>query len=74
LAQGAGDETNAESLDLLNLKILEQVNRSGQIYLSDTRLRDRVTLRVALGNPRATEEHVKRCWELLKSAAETCAE
>ena len=53
------------------MEILEEVNRSGQIYLSDTRLKGRVTLRVALGNPRAGEEHVKRCWELLKSAAAT---
>jgi aromatic-L-amino-acid decarboxylase len=71
-AQFAGDEAAAERVDRLNLEILEEVNRSGQIYLSDTRLNGRITLRVTLGNPRATEEHVQRCWDLLRTAAATC--
>ena len=71
LARDDLDESAGERLDRLNVEILEEVNRSGQIYLSDTRLNGRVTLRVALGNPRAGEEHVQRCWDLLKSAAAT---
>ncbi len=56
-------------LDALNEAILDRVNATGEIYLSHTRLKDRYTLRVALGNLRATERHVRRCWEVLQQAA-----
>lgn len=56
-------------LDELNASILERVNRTGRFYLSHARLRDRYTLRVALGNPRQTIDHVRGCWETLREAA-----
>lgn len=56
-------------LDAANEAILDRVNRTGQIFLSHTRLADRFTIRVTLGNPRATPRHVARCWELLREAA-----
>ena len=46
-----------------------EVNRSGKFYLSHTRLADRFTLRLALGNPRATLAHVEGCWDQLRRAA-----
>ncbi len=58
-------------LDALNESILREVNASGSIFLSHTRLRDRYTIRVALGNLRATIEHVRRCWDRLCTAAES---
>jgi aromatic-L-amino-acid decarboxylase len=69
----ADEEGTAARIDRLNEEIIERVNRSGRIYLSHTKLRDRITLRVTLGNPRATETHLQRCWELLKSAASAIA-
>jgi aromatic-L-amino-acid decarboxylase len=45
------------------------VNRTGRFLLSHTTLRDRFTLRVALGNLRATERHVDECWALLRESA-----
>ncbi len=59
----------AARLDALNEALLDRVNRTGRVYLSHTRLRGRFTLRVALGNPRTTPDHVRRCWEILRSAA-----
>jgi len=64
------EEATVTRLDAWNELILEQVNRSGKIYLSHTRLRDRIALRVSIGNPRAGLEHVERCWSLLQEAAE----
>jgi len=64
-----GDDVQArERLDAWNAAILDEVNRSGRYYLSHTRLRDRYTLRVALGNPRCEPRHVAECWELLRAA------
>ncbi len=57
------------ALDELNAQILEGVNATGRAYLSHTRLRGRLALRLAVGNLRTTEEHVRRAWELIQEAA-----
>jgi aromatic-L-amino-acid decarboxylase len=57
--------------DRVNESILAEVNRSGRIFLSHTKLDGRYTIRVALGNPRTTMDHVRNCWELLNEAAKT---
>jgi aromatic-L-amino-acid decarboxylase len=54
-----------------NESILAEVNRSGKIFLSHTKLDGRYTIRVALGNPRTTMDHLRRCWDLLNEAAKT---
>jgi aromatic-L-amino-acid decarboxylase len=56
-------------LDRLNEKIMARVNRSGRIFLSHTKLRGEYAIRMALGNPRTTMDHLRRCWELLRQAA-----
>ena len=56
-------------LDGLNESIMDKVNKSGDIFLSHTKLNGRYTIRVSIGNPRQTMDHVRRCWELLKEAA-----
>lgn len=66
---GRDDAGARGQLDRWNATILDEVNRSGRFYLSGTRLRDRFTLRVALGNPRAEPRHVKGCWKALNAAA-----
>lgn len=58
-----------DDLDATNAAILERVNASGKAYLSHTKLDGCFTLRVAIGNPRQTEDHVARCWAVLKEAA-----
>jgi len=60
-------------LDRSNAEIIERVNRTGRIYLSGTRLKDRFAIRVTLGNPRTTQEHVTRAWDLLRAAARDAA-
>jgi aromatic-L-amino-acid decarboxylase len=48
-----------------NEEILERANRSGEIFLSHTRLNGRYVLRLAIGNARTTEEDVRHAWEVL---------
>jgi aromatic-L-amino-acid decarboxylase len=48
-----------------NEAILERANRSGEIFLSHTRLDGRYVLRLAIGNARTTEDDVRRAWEVL---------
>jgi aromatic-L-amino-acid decarboxylase len=58
-----------DARDALNERIMRRVNASGEAYLSHTRLGDRLTLRLAIGNIRTEERHVRRAWELLQDAA-----
>ncbi|HET6973555.1 MAG TPA: pyridoxal-dependent decarboxylase [Pyrinomonadaceae bacterium] len=58
-SQGAAD------LDSLNESIMHGVNASGRALLSHTRLNDKLTLRLAIGNIRTTEQHVRNVWKLL---------
>jgi aromatic-L-amino-acid decarboxylase len=51
--------------DALNEAIMHGVNASGRALLSHTRLMDKLTLRLSIGNIRTTEEHVRNVWELL---------
>ncbi|HEX7997664.1 MAG TPA: pyridoxal-dependent decarboxylase [Pyrinomonadaceae bacterium] len=55
----------ATRLDTLNETLMNNVNANGAAYLSHTRLNDLFTLRLAIGNIRTTEEHIRRVWLLL---------
>lgn len=52
-------------LDVLNEAIMHGVNATGKALLSHTRLNDKLTLRLSIGNIRTTEAHVRQVWELL---------
>ena len=56
-------------LDGANERLLDRVNRTGEVFLSHTRLREGITLRLAIGHLRTTERHVRRAWELLNEHA-----
>jgi aromatic-L-amino-acid decarboxylase len=51
--------------DASNEEILERANRSGEIFLSHTKLQGRYAMRLAIGNARTTEADVRRAWEVL---------
>ncbi|MGE5243631.1 MAG: pyridoxal phosphate-dependent decarboxylase family protein [Betaproteobacteria bacterium] len=65
----AGGAMSDEDLDRANEKLIDDVNRTGEVFLSHTRLRGRVALRVAIGHLRTTRQHVRRAWELLQERA-----
>jgi aromatic-L-amino-acid/L-tryptophan decarboxylase len=58
-----------EGGDEVNAALLERVNRSGEIFLSATKLEGRTVLRLAIGNARTTEADVKCAWEVLQREA-----
>ncbi|MBI4469526.1 MAG: amino acid decarboxylase [Acidobacteria bacterium] len=60
-----GGGAAASDLDALNERLINAVNGTGEAYLSQTRIRDRVAIRLSIGNIRTTESHVHRVWELL---------
>ncbi|MBA3876546.1 MAG: amino acid decarboxylase [Anaerolinea sp.] len=68
----AGREAEPEVaalLDDLNARLMDAVNRTGEIFLSHARLHDRFAIRVALGQIRTEDRHVERAWDLLRREA-----
>jgi len=59
---------NEEALNALNQRILDRVNQAGRVFLSHTRLRGMLTLRVAIGNIRSDRAYVRLAWEELVAA------
>ena len=55
----------AAGADALNESIMHGVNASGRALLSHTRLNDKLTLRLSIGNIRTSERHVRQVWDLL---------
>ena len=68
---GETDDERAARLDALNERIMHAANSTGSLFISHTRLHDKFTLRLAVGNIRTTEEHVRRAWELLNETSQT---
>ena len=56
-------------LDAANEELVDLVNSSGDVFLSHTRLRGRLSLRIAVGHLDTAERHIRRAWELLTSQA-----
>ena len=57
--------------DALNERIVARVNASGDAYLTHTRLRGRVCMRVGIGNVNTTIEHLLHVWtRVVDEAAE----
>jgi aromatic-L-amino-acid decarboxylase len=48
-----------------NEAIVERANRSGELFLSHTKLDGRYCIRLAVGNANTTEADIRRAWEVL---------
>lgn len=51
--------------DEVNQRLMDELNRSGEIYLTHTKLDDKLTLRFAIGATTTERRHVERAWELI---------
>ncbi len=63
--EGEPDAERAARLEALNERLMEAVNATGELFLSHTKLNGVFTLRLAVGNIRTEELHVRRAWALL---------
>ena len=60
-------------LDTFNERLLDEVNRNGDVFLSHTRLNGALALRLAIGHLNTAERHVARAWDLLRAHTEQLA-
>ena len=63
--EGEAEDVCGKRLDALNEAIMHGVNATGKALLSHTKLNDKLTLRLSIGNIRTTERHVRQVWNLL---------
>ncbi|MFQ5739640.1 MAG: pyridoxal-dependent decarboxylase [Acidobacteriota bacterium] len=56
--------------DKINREILNCVNQSGRMYLTHTRLGDKLTLRMSVGQSNTGESQVRRAWDLICEACD----
>ena len=56
--------------DEVNQKIMDRLNQSGKIYLTHTKLKGRLTLRLCVGQTHTEEHHVARAWKLIQETAD----
>lgn len=61
----AGDEASQA--------VMDTVNASGRMFLSHTKLDDRLVLRMCVGQAKTEARHVRAAWDLLREAAEAIA-
>ena len=68
---GPGSPTPAttDNIDKLNSEIVEQINASGRVYLTQTKLRGQTVMRIGLGNVLTTEDHLRKAWEIIRETA-----
>lgn len=55
--------------DEVNQALMDHLNRSGDLYLTHTKLNDRVTLRFCVGQTNTEARHVRRAWERIQQEA-----
>jgi aromatic-L-amino-acid decarboxylase len=48
---------------------MDRLNRSGDLYLTHTRLNDRIVLRFCVGQTNTEKKHVQRAWRRIQEEA-----
>ncbi len=54
--------------DEVNQRIMDELNGGGGLYLTHTRLHDRLTLRLCVGQTRTERRHVEAAWRAIAAA------
>ena len=66
-------QMSADELNAFNERLLDDINSTGDVFLSHTKLNGAIVLRLAIGHLRTTEEHVARAWYLVRTCtAQLC--
>lgn len=64
-----GASADEERLARLNQQLLTELNESGEIYLTHTRLKGKYCMRMSIGQTNTSREHVRNAWELIREKA-----
>jgi aromatic-L-amino-acid/L-tryptophan decarboxylase len=64
----------SERGDAATLRLMEQLNSSGKLYLTHTRVEGRIVLRFAVGTPSTELRHVQAAWQHIGDQLETAGQ
>lgn len=56
-----------DQLDDLNAKLVAAINDSGEAYLTHTKVGDKYTLRMVIGQTYVQKRHIEKTWQLIKT-------
>ncbi len=63
-----------QQLDILNERLLNNINLTGKTLLTHTKLKGKYVIRFCIGQRTTKEEHVKRIWKLINKETEKILE
>jgi aromatic-L-amino-acid decarboxylase len=61
--------SDKEELNRMNMELMQTLNSSGKIFLTHTRVRGQVTLRMVIGQTNVTRNHVQNAWKRVYETA-----
>ncbi|GAA5521172.1 aminotransferase class V-fold PLP-dependent enzyme [Aliifodinibius salicampi] len=61
--------SDEQKLNELNKRLLNQIQQSGELFLTHTTLKDKYTIRMVIGNTNVEQRHVEKAWNLIQSLA-----
>lgn len=61
-------DLSSDELERLNKALMDEVNASGKIYITHTRLAGTYCLRLSVGQTQTGREHVVQAWEVLRGS------
>jgi aromatic-L-amino-acid decarboxylase len=62
--------SDESTLDVLNKELLERLNQTGKLRLTQTSLGGKYVIRMAIGSWNSQEKHVSAAWDLITATAE----
>ncbi len=60
---------NEQELDKTNSELLQTLNNSGRLYLTQTKVKGKCTIRLVCGQTYVEEKHVKAAWDCIQEVA-----
>ena len=66
-----GAISDESALNSLNEQLVDQLNASGKMYLTHTKLNDKYTIRLHVGQTNTTSEQIEKAWKLIQQTAES---
>jgi len=61
--------TDIAAQNRLNQELMDRLNMTGRLFLTHTKLNDRFTLRIVIGQTHVRKEHVDEAWKLIQAQA-----
>lgn len=60
---------NEENLNSMNEALLKEINDSGKAYLTHTKVEDKYTIRMVMGQTYLQKKHAEKSWNIIREAA-----